>query len=120
MMKYRSYVKCKRCGFLVQLPFECRVHYPLHFVVECPRCKRRELYHRLEVLQEDDEYCKKEEERAEKAVEPLRTVFNIALWSSMMHSLFQTLMKAIGGAKIGGNKIKRDRAGFTNPRTPKI
>jgi ribosomal protein L37E len=68
--KRKSYVECKRCGLLIELPRECRFEYPLHFAVKCQRCGYVNVYHRLEVVQEDDKYCEEALKRAEEFARP--------------------------------------------------
>jgi predicted nucleic-acid-binding Zn-ribbon protein len=96
-----SYVTCKNCGFNIQLQFECRFEYPLHFTVLCPKCKHRDLYHRLEVIQEDDEYCRRELEKVEERIKPLQDVITQSLLLSAIYSPIQTLIKTLS-KKLGG------------------
>ena len=109
-----SYVKCKNCGLNIRLPFECRFMYPLHFSATCPRCGCTDVYHRLEVIQEDDEFCENELEKVEKRTKPLRDAVTQYLLHSIVYITTQTLIEtlkqtlgAIGGVK--GDKIKRTK-----------
>jgi len=99
-----SYVECKNCGFNIQLPFECRFEYPLHFTVKCPKCKYNNLYHRLEVIQSDDEYCRKALEKVEERIKPLQDVITQSFLLSAIYSPMQTLLSALEllKQKLGG------------------
>jgi len=113
-VKRKSYVKCKNCGLNIQLPFECRFMYPLHFSATCHNCGHTDVYHRLEVIQEDDEFCENELEKVEKRTKPLRDAVTQYLLHSIVYITTQTLIEtlkqtlgAIGGVK--GDKIKRTK-----------
>lgn len=90
-LKYRSYVKCRNCSFNIELPFECRFEYPFIFTVTCSNCKRSDLYHRLEVIQENDKYCEEMNKKAEEAVKPLRTAVMLSQFANMIHPTLQIL-----------------------------
>ena len=51
---------------MVPLPFRCRGEYPLHFTAVCPRCRLKEVYHAVEVIQLDDDYCRDADRRVEE------------------------------------------------------
>jgi DNA-directed RNA polymerase subunit RPC12/RpoP len=92
MREKKSYVKCKKCGFLIELPFECRFQYPLHFAVKCQRCGYINVYHRLEVIQEDDKYCEEANKRAEKFARSLREIYMLLETGAMIQPQFETLL----------------------------
>ena len=108
-MRRRSYVECKKCGFLIQSPFECRFEYPLHFAATCPRCGHTDVYHRLEVIQEDDEYCERELEKVEERTRPLEEVYTLSQLVVIVDSVFQTLSELL--SKISRQLQLRSRAG---------
>jgi hypothetical protein len=91
----RSYVKCNKCGFTIQLPRECWFEYPLHFAVTCPKCKQVDVYHRLQVIQEDDEYCEEMNKKAEEAVKPLKTAVTLSQYANMIYPALQTLTELL-------------------------
>ena len=98
-MRRASYVRCKNCGFNIRLPFECRFEYPLHFSATCPRCGHTDAYHRLEVIQEDDEYCDRELEKVEKRTKPLRDAVTQFLLHSIVYITTQTLAEALSALR---------------------
>jgi ribosomal protein L32 len=98
-LRRASYVKCKNCGFTVQLPYECRFEYPLHFAVKCPRCEHSNVYHRVEVIQEDDEYCRRELEKAEERTRLLEDAVTQSLLLSVVYSTMQTLTETLSSLK---------------------
>jgi hypothetical protein len=106
--RYRSYVTCKNCGFNILLPFECRFEYPLHFSATCPLCKHIDVYHRLEVIQEDDEYCRRELEKVEERIKPLEDVVTQSFLRGVVHSPMQTLMETLSALK---QRLERCRGG---------
>jgi ribosomal protein L32 len=90
-LRYRSYVKCKNCGFNIELLFECRFEYPFIFTVMCPNCKRSDLYHRIELIQENDKYCEEMNKKVEEAVKPLRTAVMLSQFANMIYPTLQIL-----------------------------
>jgi predicted nucleic-acid-binding Zn-ribbon protein len=91
----RARVICKNCGYTIQLPYECRFEYPLHFAVKCPKCKYNNLYHRLEVIQEDDEYCRKALEKVEERIKPLEDAVTQSFLLGAIYSSIQTLTESL-------------------------
>jgi hypothetical protein len=89
----RSCVKCHKCGLLVQLPYGCRFEYPLLFTVKCPRCRYRNVFHRLEVIQGDDKYCEEAEKKAEEFVRPLKESIMLSQLGSMIDPVFQIILE---------------------------
>jgi predicted nucleic-acid-binding Zn-ribbon protein len=94
-----SYVTCKNCGFNIQLPYECRFEYPLHFSATCPLCKHTDLYHRLEVIQEDDEYCRRELEKVEKTTKQLEDAVTQSFLLNAIYSPMQILIETLSTLK---------------------
>ena len=101
--RYRSYVKCKNCGLNIRLPFECRFMYPLHFSATCHNCGHTDVYHRLEVIQENDEHCQQKLEKVEKRIKPLQDAVTQYLLHSIVYTTTQTLIETLSTLKqLGG------------------
>jgi hypothetical protein len=89
------------------LPFECRYEYPLNLSATCPLCKHSDVYHRLEVIQEDDEYCRRELEKVEERIKPLEDTVTQSLLLSAVYSTMQTLIGTLLALK---QKLEEQRS----------
>ena len=85
-----SHVVCHYCGSEIQLPFECRGEYPLHFKATCPKCKRTDVYHACEVVEHDPERCEEARRRAEEMFKPIRAWIQVAILSSLYETIRDT------------------------------
>jgi hypothetical protein len=56
---------------VIPLPFECRGEYPLLFKATCPKCRRTDVYHAVEVREHDPEKCEEARRKAEELVAPI-------------------------------------------------
>jgi uncharacterized protein YbaR (Trm112 family) len=94
-----SYVICKKCGFRIKAPFKCIFEYPLLFVAKCPKCKHTDLYHRLEVVEEDKELCREAVKRSEERTKPLDELMVYFMYIKpllqIQNELFNTLQKRL-------------------------
>jgi hypothetical protein len=97
---------CHYCGSVIPLPFECRDEYPLLFKATCPKCRRTDVYHAVEVREHNPEKCEEARRKAEELANPLNTLFTIMLLHSVSHATGDIIIRGLRKTleRVGGGE----------------